>query len=143
MELHLYTAQIGKYKGPDAYDVTVKSGDINFAPTWDMVKAWKAGEITWENYSQRYRELMLRSYKRNQRAWQEILEKGVLTLLCYCRADDHCHRYLLADFLSKLGEKSGINVINEGERIVQVKEEASNTKDKDRSILVSNQQNLF
>ncbi len=30
MELHLYTAQIGKYKGPDAYDVTVKSGDINF-----------------------------------------------------------------------------------------------------------------
>ena len=35
MELHLYTAQIGKYKGPDAYDVTVKSGDINFAPTWD------------------------------------------------------------------------------------------------------------
>lgn len=143
MELHLYTAQIGKYKGPDAYDVTVKSGDINFAPTWDIVKAWKAGKITWENYSQCYRELMLRSYKRNQRAWQEILEKGVLTLLCYCRADDHCHRFLLADFLSKLVEKSGINVINEGERAVQVKEEAANTRDKDRSILVSNQQSLF
>ncbi len=37
MELHLYTAQIGKYKGPDAYDVTVKSGDINFAPTWSKL----------------------------------------------------------------------------------------------------------
>lgn len=85
MELHLYTAQIGKYKGPDAYDVTVKSGDINFAPTWDIVQAWKAGQISWDIYSQRYRELMLQSYKRNQRAWHEILEKGVLTLLCYCR----------------------------------------------------------
>jgi uncharacterized protein YeaO (DUF488 family) len=143
MELHIYTAQIGKYTGPDAYDVTVKSGDINFAPTWDIVQAWKAGEISWGKYSQRYRELMLRSYKHNQRAWHEILEKGILTLLCYCRAGDHCHRYLLADFLSKLGEKIGVTVINEGERPLPVKEEPANTRDKDRSLLVSNQQSLF
>ena len=143
MELHLYTAQIGKYKGQDAYDVTVKSGDINFAPTWDIVQAWKAGEISWEDYSQRYRELMLSSYKRNQRAWHEILEKGVLTLLCYCRASDHCHRYLLADFLGKLGEKNGVNVINEGERPLPVKEEAADTRSKDYSLLVGQQQNLF
>src|SRR4030042_3508322 len=116
MELHIYTAQIGKYKGPDVYDVTVKSGDINFAPTWDIVRAWKAGEISWETYSQHYRELMLRSYKRNQRAWHELLDKGVLTLLCYCRAGDHCHRYLLAEFLSKLGEKIGVGVTIQGER---------------------------
>ena len=124
MELHLYTAQIGKYKGPDAYDVTVKSGDINFAPTWEIVQAWKAGEINWDTYTQHYRELMLNSYKRNQRAWHEILEKGVLTLLCYCKADadKHCHRYLLADFLAKLGEKIGVHVINEGERQAPIKE---------------------
>ena len=143
MELHIYTAQIGKYTGPDAYDVTVKSGDINFAPTWDIVQAWKAGEISWGKYSQRYRELMLRSYKHNQRAWHEILEKGVLTLLCYCRAGDHCHRYLLADFIVKLGEKIGVDVINEGERPLPVKEEPANTRDNDRSLLVSNQQSLF
>lgn len=143
MELHLYTAQIGKYKGPDAYDVTVKSGDINFAPTWDIVQAWKAGEINWDTYTQRYRELMLSSYKRNQRVWHEILEKGVLTLLCYCRAEDHCHRYLLADFLIKLGEKIGVTVINEGERPLPVKEEAANIRDKDHQLLVGNQQSLF
>jgi len=143
MELHIYTAQIGKYKGPDAYDVTVKSGDINFAPTWDIVQAWKAGEISWDTYSQRYRELMLNSYKRNKRAWHEILEKGVLTLLCYCRAGDHCHRYLLADFLRKLGEKKGITVINEGERSSPIKEEVVDTGEKDRHMLVSRQQSLF
>ena len=145
MELHLYTAQIGKYKGPDAYDVTVKSGDINFAPTWDIVQAWKAGEINWDTYTQRYRELMLNSYKRNQKAWSEILEKGVLTLLCYCRADDekHCHRYLLADFLIKLGEKIGVSVVNEGERPVPVKEETAPIREKDRLLIVGSQQSLF
>ena len=142
MELHIYTAQIGKYKGPDAYDVTVKSGNINFVPTWDIVQAWKSGEINWETYTLRYRELMLSSYKRNQRAWHEILEKGVLTLLCYCRAGDHCHRYLLADFLVKLGEKTGVNVMNEGES-PPVKEEAADTRSKDYPLLVGQQQNLF
>src|SRR5208337_588323 len=143
MELHLYTGQIGKYKGPDAYDVTVKSGDINFAPTWDIVQAWKAGEISWEDYSRRYRKLMLHSYKRNQRVWHEILEKGVLTLLCYCRANDHCHRYLLADFLSKLGEKTGVSVINEGERPLPVKETAAETIEEESPLLVGQQETLF
>jgi uncharacterized protein YeaO (DUF488 family) len=143
MELHIYTAQIGKYKEPDAHDVTVKSGDINFAPTWDIVQAWKAGEISWETYSQHYRELMLNSYKRNKQAWHELLHKGVLTLLCYCRAGDHCHRYLLADFIVKLGEKNGVNVINEGERLLPVKEETVDTRSKDYPLLVGQQQNLF
>jgi uncharacterized protein YeaO (DUF488 family) len=143
MELHIYTAQIGKYKGPDAYDVTVKSGDINFAPTWDIVQALKIGEISWDTYSQRYRGLMLNSYKRNQRAWHELLEKGVLTLLCYCRPGENCHRYLLADFISKLGEKNGVTVIYEGERPLQAKEETTDARSKDYPLLVGQQQNLF
>ena len=143
MELHIYTAQIGKYKGPDAYDVTVKSGDINFAPTWDIVQAWKAGEISWDTYSQRYRELMLNSYKLNQRAWHELLNKSILTLLCYCRAGENCHRYLLADFISKLGEKNGVNVINEGERLLPAKEETTDTRSKEYPLLIGQQQNLF
>jgi hypothetical protein len=76
-------------------------------------------------------------------AWHDILKKGVLTLLCYCRANDHCHRYLLADFLSKLGEKVGISVIREGERPIPVKETAVETRDKDFPILVGQQKNLF
>lgn len=141
MELHLFTAQIGKYKGPDAYDVTVKSGDINFAPTWDMVQAWKAGAIDWETYSKLYRQLMLQSYRLNQNAWHEMLNKGVLTLLCYCRAGEHCHRYLLADFLCKLGEKVGVRVINEGERPLAAKEESTDKKDQLQP--TAQQQSLF
>lgn len=116
MELHLFTAQIGKYNGPDAYDITVKTGDHTFAPSWAIVQAWKSAQIDWEAYTQSYRNLMLESYRDNPEKWHEILHKGLITLLCYCRAGEHCHRYLLADFLLKLGEKEGIDVINEGER---------------------------
>ena len=72
---------------------------------------------------------MLRSYRLNQDVWHEMLNKGVLTLLCYCRAGEHCHRYLLADFLCKLGEKVGVSVVNEGERSLPDKEESIDNRD--------------
>jgi uncharacterized protein YeaO (DUF488 family) len=137
MELHIFTAQMGKYRGDDALDVTVKSGDINFAPTWDMVSAWKEGKIDWAVYSKRYLQLMQQSYKRNRDAWHELLNKDVLTLLCYCRAGEHCHRYLLADLLCKLGEKTGVYVVNEGERPLPIKEE-----DNDQNVILE-QLSLF
>jgi len=125
MELHLYTAQIGKYNGPDAYDITVKTGDHTFAPSWAIVQALKSGQIDWEAYTQSYRNLMLESYREHPEKWHGILHKGIITLLCYCRAGEHCHRYLLADFLRKIGEKEGIDVINDGERPLNLKDETS------------------
>jgi uncharacterized protein YeaO (DUF488 family) len=141
MELHLFTAQIGKYKGPDALDITVKSGDHAFAPTWDIVLDWKSGKINWETYTQRYRQKMLESYRQHSDTWNNILHKGDLTLLCYCREGEHCHRYLLAEFLCKLGEQVGVRVVNEGER-------PSNQKDKieskeNLSLASSHQIDLF
>lgn len=142
MKLHLYTAQIGKYKGPDAYDITVKSGDHTFAPTWDLVLSWKQGLIEWTTYAQQYRQLMLESYKRNPDAWRKMLHKGILTLLCYCRVGENCHRYLLAEFLRKLGEKEGVFVIEEGERPLPEKDEDLSNNKEDK-LLQELQQNLF
>lgn len=118
MELYLYTGRIGSYRGPDAYDITAKSGDKTFAPTWQLVLAWKQGEITWDQYHKQYRALMIDSYRQNTKAWDEMLRKGTLTLTCYCTTDEqrHCHRYLLAEFLTTLAEKAGITVVNKGER---------------------------
>jgi uncharacterized protein YeaO (DUF488 family) len=142
MELHLYTAQISKYNGPDAFDITVKSGDRTFAPTWDLVQAWKSGKIDWETYAQRYRQLMLESYRQHPSAWYELLHRGIVTLLCYCRSGEHCHRYLLADFLRKLGEKEGVTVVIEGERPVAIKDEES-LSGREEFLLVSEQPSLF
>ena len=70
---------------------------------------------------------MLNSYRRDQKAWHDLLGRGTVTLLCYCRAGENCHRYLLADLLIKLGEKTGVEVINMGERPVPLKEETATT----------------
>jgi uncharacterized protein YeaO (DUF488 family) len=116
MELHIHTAQIGKYKGPDAVDITVKTGDRIFSPTWALVMASKEGRIDWETYTEQYLELMRDSWRKNPDAWHAMLRRGTVTLLCYCRAGENCHRYLLAEFLRELGGKEGVAVINEGER---------------------------
>ena len=55
--LKVYTAQYG-YRGKDRLDITVKSGDRTFAPTWDMVMDYKSGKITQEEYTEMYYDLM-------------------------------------------------------------------------------------
>lgn len=115
-ELVIYTAQIGKYKGPDAVDITVKSGVQAFAPTWHMVMGIKTGTMDWEKYSARYRSLMAKSLEDHPTAWDTILNSGTTTLMCYCRDGQDCHRYLLADILREVGKERGVKVIYAGER---------------------------
>jgi len=102
-------------KGYLRLDITKKSGDPVFSPSWNIILAYKDGKITWEEYTQRYQELMRRSYKENRSRWDSILssvgEENILFLLCYCDIKDNCHRHLLAGYLEKVGKKNELNVI--------------------------------
>ena len=75
----LYTTQISVVKklGLDRdsryLDITVKSGDKAFAPTWKMVMGSKQGKITDEEYTHQYTELMRKSYTQKFRL---IIRKG-------------------------------------------------------------------
>lgn len=40
--MKVFTSQY-KYKGKNRFDITVKSGDKTFAPTWEMVMGYKKG----------------------------------------------------------------------------------------------------
>ncbi|MFQ5779800.1 MAG: DUF488 domain-containing protein [Nitrospiria bacterium] len=119
--LTLYTSRIGKYKGPDAFDVTVKSGDKRFAPLWDDVMRFKNGEIKWEEYQHIYKDRMRASYKKNRPAWEELLTRHEVTLLCYCPSPEHCHRLILVEILKALGGNGGVQVKYLGERPVAPK----------------------
>jgi len=105
----LYTIQIpiAKSLGLDRdsryLDITVKSGDKAFAPTWKMVMGSKQDRITDEEYASQYTELMRQSYKTNTQRWNEVLNLDEVILACYCKADSFCHRYLLKDILVKCG----------------------------------------
>ena len=107
--LKIYTIQIAVAKSlklttDSRYlDITVKSGDKAFAPTWKMVMGAREGKISQEEYTRQYYYLMRQSYCQNRGRWDEVLAMNEVILACYCRADSFCHRYLLRDMLMKRG----------------------------------------
>jgi uncharacterized protein YeaO (DUF488 family) len=54
-------------------------------------------------YSGIYHDLMRESYAVYRKTWDEVLNRDEVTLVCFCNEGDQCHRYLLADYLGKLG----------------------------------------
>lgn len=110
--LNIYTGRIGQ----TGLDITVKSGDKVFAPTWDIVMNLKNGNITWQQYVKEYYALMRNSYQINHERWLEILNKNEVTFLCYCTDPQRCHRTLLVDMFCKLGKSESIQVRYMGER---------------------------
>jgi uncharacterized protein YeaO (DUF488 family) len=98
----IYTSQYG-YKGEDRLDITVKTGDKTFAPTWDMVMGHKNGTLSSEQYVKMYIDLLRNSYKKNRKRWEEILNREQVTFVCFCGHGKFCHRLILADVFTKLG----------------------------------------
>ena len=98
----IYTSQF-RYNSNDRYDITVKTGDPDFAPTWDMVMKYKNGSLSEEDYIEMYRQLMLNTYNTKREKWNKILNKDRITFVCYCAANKFCHRKLLAKYFEKTG----------------------------------------
>lgn len=104
MFLEIYTSNIKYTKGDkDRYDITVKSGDTVFSPTWEMLIKIKSGEMSKEEYKKQYIELMRKSKNENQEKWRQLIERERVVLVCYCPAGVFCHRVLLAKMLEKSG----------------------------------------
>ena len=112
--LKIYTVQISVARklnlteDPRYLDITVKSGNRAFAPTWKMVMGYKEGRISEEEYTNQYYQLMRESYLKNRKRWDEILSLDEIILACYCQAGSFCHRYLLKDILTDYGQ-SGLH----------------------------------
>jgi hypothetical protein len=105
--LNFFTAQF-RYSGEDRLDITAKSkeklGKI-FSPTWDIVLAYKDGTMSELEYSLRYLHQMRISYLKHRILWDEVLAKDLITVVCFCKAGEFCHRLELAKILQKLGAK--------------------------------------
>lgn len=98
--LKIYTSQF-RYSKPDRFDITVKTGNKTFAPTWDIVLGIKQGKITEHEYKLEYLYLLAKSLKENKQEWDKLLSLDQVTFVCYCPKNAFCHRKILADFLVK------------------------------------------
>lgn len=65
------------------------------APSVELLRDWKNGKITWNEYVARYHKEMSEQSE-NVVELAEKAKGGMITLLCYEReGDSHCHRHLL------------------------------------------------
>lgn len=106
--MHLYTYQIGKWRqlqplGVPLLDTTVKSGVPWLAPTWDMVMGVKKGRLSEQAYTEAYNEILDYTFFHSPHLWDDLFRHSHLAVGCYCQAHTFCHRYLLAEFLQKVG----------------------------------------
>ena len=105
--MKLYTGQISlwrqlKKQGRVYIDTTVKTGVVAFAPTWDMVLGVKSGSMTEKEYTRQYFDLMDLKQVLYSQDWDELLRHSEVTLLCYCKSGDFCHRHLLASIVKDM-----------------------------------------
>jgi uncharacterized protein YeaO (DUF488 family) len=108
----LYTAQISNIKTlpPQTIviDITVQSSRPPwniFAPTWEMVKDFKGGRISENQYTEEYMELMRSRYKNNKDIFQQVIQLAMvenIALACYCPPESFCHRHLLKNIFMSI-----------------------------------------
>ena len=108
----LYTAPLWKVDAAaavfaDMHDVTVKSGDTQFAPTWDFLMEYKRDQDEGK-YISKFIPLMRENYKNNTQYWVDFLSQESITIGCYCKAGKFCHRHLLVDIFKKVCEHHNI-----------------------------------
>ena len=79
----------------------------NLAPSKKLLKDWKDGKITWQQYELRYSAEM----RDQQEVIQELANlaaSGIITLLCFEKEDNpHCHRHLLKKMIENQTSRSG------------------------------------
>lgn len=105
------------YRGPHGFNVTRRGGGAAadpFAPSDALLSAGLKAKrqakkdeaalaLVFEWYALLYREEMRESYRAHRRAWEELLHREHVVLLCYCGHHERCHRSELAEILVKLG----------------------------------------
>ena len=80
----------------DKIDLWLK--DLGTEP--DLIKRWKAGKISWPEFSKAY-TASLKGKEPQLKELAKEAKKGTLTLLCSCKDEQHCHRSLLKKAIEK------------------------------------------
>ena len=126
MTLQVWTASLA-YRGADYLDVSEASADrarrlgwrfpgAAWAPSREITAALDEArrvfslggdraeeEAAWKLYREAYRLEMRASYGAHRLAWEELLARCEVTLVCECRDLSRCHLGLLASYFGKLG----------------------------------------
>lgn len=103
-------------KAPGEFiDITIKSGDERFAPSWEMLRDYKQGQLSVEEYKKLYKNKMRASWHGHKEFWLDFIKKEEVTIACYCASGEFCHRLCLRDLLQAVCESQGVEFEYMGE----------------------------
>lgn len=105
--MKLWTVHLGRHKavreaGIRFLDTTVQFGHKQFAPTWEMLNAFKQGKLTEIQYAALYRRHMAESLLTYPKSWEKLLNTNEVAIGCVCKADGFCHRHVLVRVIGRL-----------------------------------------
>ena len=116
-DYQIWTARIHQHRkvraaGIHFYDITAKSGDRDFAPTWENLMEYKRGEMDMEEYGLRY---LGKLDQLPDSAWEKIKEHKRVAFACYCAAGEFCHRHIFSNQVASRLAKQGFLIERMGE----------------------------
>jgi ribokinase len=76
----------------------VDAWEKDLGPSRELLTAFRAGKIAWEDLAVRYREEMSTRGELLER-YRDLARRRTLTLLCSCQDEARCHRTLLRAIL--------------------------------------------
>ncbi len=99
----LYTAAYD-YTGDDKVDVSFNGGNAVFTPPRTLMLEYRLGRLSPEQFQAGYCTFLEESLVQHLFNWNKLFESGRIVLVCSCNGGaDLCHRFVLIDFLKKLG----------------------------------------
>lgn len=73
------------------------------APSEDLFKKKKFGNMSWQSYVKQYRKEMLNMTKYLDQIEVLLQEGNDVALICYCPYSINCHRGILSHYFEELG----------------------------------------
>ena len=98
-----HTLSDGKTPDPDITQESFAEWRKELAPPPKLVGSWYRGEITWNEFENRYRE-----YLADSAVHKVVLQliasaqKNDVTIMCVEPTPENCHRRLLAEYCQKI-----------------------------------------
>lgn len=119
----LYTSYFARVKQGKGFKISVarfnpkwlNQGDINewfrdLAPSVELLNDYKNNKIDWEQYTERYNKSLIEGYFTNPRinkticTIEDLLNNSKdVTIYCYEKPSDNCHRHLIGQYFRKMG----------------------------------------
>lgn len=99
-----YLAKIKTYPSSEEHILVMRGrGNNELAPSRELLKKWKRGDITWAEYEEIFREKMEspESQARLDEIAKEVSEGKDVRLICYEGEAKHCHRHILKSMIEE------------------------------------------